>query len=154
MKFRRLVVFHLWLNPVVFGNNRPHRTADIVENVTWKSGFPLSFSWCGVFVGKTYNSIQYPISHRKSYIFIFAVGRPVPSKMVLPPKNNFLPLFWKILFFSEKIVKWKIFKTSMLTRKVTMTFVARRRVLLPSKWYVPQIVFRNFFRTAFFEKLV
>ncbi len=36
---------------------------------------------------------------KKKIIFIFAVRRPVPSKMVTPPKNYFSWLFWKILVF-------------------------------------------------------
>ncbi len=33
MKFTWLVRVHSWVNPIVFGNNRPNRTTDMKENV-------------------------------------------------------------------------------------------------------------------------
>ncbi len=62
---------------------------------------------------------------KKKVIFIFVVRPTVPSKMVTSPKNNFSLIFWKILFFSKKLLAKKIFKTSMPTKKVILIFVAR-----------------------------
>ncbi len=59
--------------------------------------FWLSFSQYGLFWGKNFKTIfgtPFPIER---VIFIF-VWRPIPSKMVMHPKNYFSHLFWKILF--------------------------------------------------------
>ncbi len=67
--------------------------------------------------------------------------------MVRPPENYFLRSFWKILvfFFGEKIVIWKIFKTSFLTRKFTLIFVAKHPLLLKMVMSSHKWFFRNFF---------
>ncbi len=39
MKFTWLMRVHSWVNPIVFGNNRPNRTTDMGENVPPKPVF-------------------------------------------------------------------------------------------------------------------
>ncbi len=51
-------------------------------------------------------------------IFTFEVRHPVPSKMVTPPKNNFSLIFWKILFFSKKILDKKYSKRRCLQKRL------------------------------------
>ncbi len=38
-KFTSLVRVHSWMNPIIFGNNRPNRTTDMGENVPSKPVF-------------------------------------------------------------------------------------------------------------------
>ncbi len=151
-KFTWLVRVHPWMNPAVFRNSRPSRTADIGENSPPKPGFWLLFSRYGFFGGinlKTVFGTPFPTER---VVFIFVVRRPVPSKMVVPSKNYFSLIVWKLLFFFiGKKVKWKIFKTSMSTKKVVSIFVARRPLPLKTvkfshKWFL-SVFFEN---TAFF----
>ncbi len=44
IKFTRFVRVRTWVNPTVFGYNRPSRTTDIRENVSPKQVFPVSLS--------------------------------------------------------------------------------------------------------------
>ncbi len=85
--------------------------------------------------------------------FIFVVQRPFPSKMVVSSQNYFSRLFWEILFFSEKIDKWKIFKTSFPTKNVTLIFVTRRALPLKEVISPPRNGFSQFFqKILFFQK--
>ncbi len=154
MKLTWLVRAHPRVNSIIFGNNRPNSTTDMGENVPPKSVFSAFIQPVWVFLRKKLkNSISYP-SHKKGYIFITVIWHLGPSNMVTPPKNFFSWLFWKIVFFFEKTVEWKIFKTSFPTKKVILIFVARRSllktVMSSHKWFFA--VFSK--NTAFLEKLV
>ncbi len=58
-----------------------------------------------------------------------------PAQYVPTQTFNFSLLFWKIVFFSKKVVKWKIFKTSMATKKVILIFVPRRPPCWKYLWF-------------------
>ncbi len=68
----------------------------------WLFGFHSASM--GFFEEKIQSHTRYPISHKK-VIFNFVIQHPIPCKIVMPHKNYFVQLFWKILFsFFEKIV--------------------------------------------------
>ncbi len=126
---------HLWVNPVVIRNNRSNITTDMVENVP-QIRFSAFIQPVWIFWGKNFKILFGILFPTEKVLFIFVVQRPSPSKMVMPSKNYFSQLFWKILFLIfEKIVKGKIFKTSFPTRKIPLIFVARCR--LAWKWSCP-----------------
>ncbi len=117
------------VNPIVFGNKRPNRTADMGENVPPKPVFWLSFSRYGFFCGKSLKTLSGTLFPAEKAIFIFVVRRPVPSKMVMsslsPHQKLFFAIILKNIAFYKKIIKWKIFKTSTPTKKVIRTFVTK-----------------------------
>ncbi len=80
------------------------------------------------------------------YFIYFVVRRPVPLKMVMPSKNNFSLLFWKILFFFGN-VKWKVFKPSMSTRKVNIHVFSQIRF----SQFSPKILL--FSKNLFYNKI-
>ncbi len=100
------------------GNNRSNRTTDMGENVSIKQVFCPSFSRCGGFSGKNFKTIfgtPFPI---EKVIFIFVIRHPIPCKMASPPQKKKKIIFH--VYFGKKykkIVIWKIFKTSFLTKK-------------------------------------
>ncbi len=53
MAFTWLVRVHSWVNPIVFGNNRPNRTTDIGESVPKNQFFEFKSDGMGVFQKKT-----------------------------------------------------------------------------------------------------
>ncbi len=63
---------------------------------------------------KLKNCIWYPIYQKKCYI----VRPSVLSKIVMPPKNNFSLIFWKILFFSKKLLNEKYSKRRCLQKRL------------------------------------
>ncbi len=100
---------------------------------------------------KFQNSIRHPISHRKGYSHFCRPTLRSPWKWS-SLKELFFAVILENIVFSEKIVKWKIFKTSMPTKKVILIFVARHRpspknCMSGHKWFFA-IFSRN---TAFFE---
>ncbi len=104
------------------------------------------------FLGKKLKYLV-PYFPSKNIILIFVVRRPLPSEMIVPPKNNFsllLRIKENIVFF-EKVVKWKIFKTSMPTKKVILIFVARRFPPRQNAHVLPQMCF-SLFSPLFFPK--
>ncbi len=108
---------------------------DMGKNMLPNQIFWLSFSQYGGFLWQKFQSrIQYPISHRKSYIHFC---HPFPGKMVMPSKIIFRGYFGKYFFvvfcFFGKIVKWKIFKSSSY-KKVYINFC--RQTLLPLKMVI------------------
>ncbi len=126
MKFTRSARMQPRVNPIVFGKNRPNGTTDPRENLPVKSVFRLSFARYEFSRGKNYNTVfGRPFTTEKG-TFIFAIRRPVPWKMVVFVRNYFSRLYRKILFFLEKIGHRKIFEISFLTKRVILTFVARR----------------------------
>ncbi len=72
----------------------------------------------GFFVKKTLKLYLVPYFLPKKVIFIFFVRLPDPSKMVMRPKNNFTPLFWKILFFSKKLFNKNYSKHRRLQKRL------------------------------------
>ncbi len=48
-KFTWFVRVHSWVNPIIFGNNRPYRTTYMEENVPPKPVFRVYVRRCGVF---------------------------------------------------------------------------------------------------------
>ncbi len=150
MKFPCLMRVHPWVNPIVFGNNRANRTTDMGENAPPKWVFWLSFS----------GMVFFFFLNGKNLWAVF--GTPFPTEMVQLfvirrircLKNGHLhkKLFFAVIlentfcfFFFEKIVQWKIFKTSFPTKKGILIFVNGR----PSSQnghVLSSIVFHNFFR--------
>ncbi len=128
------------------------KTTDMGENVPLQLFFWLSFSRYGVLWGKNFKAVfstEFPPPLR--VIFAFVVRHPIPRKTVVSPKNYFSLLFWKILFFLEKIIIRKLFKTSFLKKKFILIFVARHTLILfSSKWSCPPI---NDFSQFFQHKL-
>ncbi len=115
VKFTWLVRIHTWMCQIVFWNNDPIKPLMWGGEMCPKTGF-LAFDqpvWAFLKKENLKTVFGTPFPFGK-VIFFFVVRRPVPRKMVMLPKNYFSWLFWKILFFFffEKIVKWKIFKTS------------------------------------------
>ncbi len=62
-------------------------------------------------------------------LFIFIVQRPFSQKWSCPPKLFFVVIFGKYWFFSEKIDKLKIFRTSFPTKKGYTDFCPRGPLL-------------------------
>ncbi len=142
-----------WVNPIVFGNNRLHKTTDMGDNVRLKPVFWVSFSPYGVFWGKNLRTVFGIPFLAEKIIFIFIIRRTVRSKMVMHPKNYFSRLFWKILHFLEKIVKWKIFKTSFPTKKGCVDFCCQTPPIPQNGYVLSQVVFRIFpQKYCFFRK--
>ncbi len=52
------------------------------------------------------NCIWYAISQKRRLYSFMSSGAPFPQKQSCP-ENNFSPLFWKILFFSKKLLNEK-----------------------------------------------
>ncbi len=98
-KFTWLVRVHIWANLMFFGNNWSNRTTDIRKNVPPELVLWLSFSQYGVFGGKNFKAVFGIPFPTEKVIYIFVVRHPRLWKMVVPPKNYFSRLFWKILFF-------------------------------------------------------
>ncbi len=126
MKFTRFVRVHSWLNPTVLVNNQPNGTTDMGENVPPKTSFS-GLCWTEwVFLKKRTQKL-YLVPHfppKKLYSFLLS-DAPFPQKWSCPQKELFAVILENIVFF-EKVVKWKIFKTLMPTKKVTLILVARR----------------------------
>ncbi len=82
-----------------FGNNWPNRKTDKGEKVPPKPVFWVNFRRYELFWGKNLKTIfGYPFFAEK-VIFIFVVRRPIPSKMVMPPKIFFAIILENIVFF-------------------------------------------------------
>ncbi len=144
MKFTWLVRVHTWMNPIFFGNYRSNTTSDKGDNVTPKLVFWLSFSHYGGFQGKNLKGIfNTPVPIEK-VIFIFVVWYPIPEKWSCPTKiifsRGYFGKYCFVFCFFEKIVTWKIFKTSTPTKKIILIFVARhplplKMVMSSHKWF-------------------
>ncbi len=151
-----LVQVHSWVNPIVFGNNRPNRTTDMGENVSPKpvsSGLSQTV-WC--FLGKNLKAVLGIPFPPKKVVLIFVIGRHVPSKIVMLPKNNFSLLFWKILFYSKKL--WNEKYSKRLCLQGRLYWLLLPDAPLPSKLSGPSTnrVFTVFSpkKYCFFKKLV
>ncbi len=73
-----------------------------------------------VFLKRKHDScIRYPIFH-KGYIY-FCRPMPYSLKIAMPAKNNFSQLFWKILFFSKKLLNKKYIKLQCLQKRFVAT---------------------------------
>ncbi len=149
MKFAWLVGVHTLVNPTFFfffnRNNQSNRTTG--ENVPLKLVFGLSFSRYGVFWGKDFKAVFGTLFIEKVILFIFVVWHSIPWKMVMPPKNYFLQLFWKILFFLfllKKLLYEKYSKSHFLQKSLYWFLLPDTP--FPTKWsFPPQRIFRNFF---------
>ncbi len=53
MKFTRLVRVHSWVNPIVFGNNRPNRTTGMGKNVLQNQFLGFKLEGMGFFEENT-----------------------------------------------------------------------------------------------------
>ncbi len=74
----------------------------------------LSQTGWGFLRKKLKNCIWHLIYQKKKGYIHFCHSTPVPSKMVTSPKNNFSLIFWKILFFSKKLLDKKYSKCRCL----------------------------------------
>ncbi len=155
MNFTWLVLVHWWVKSIVFGNNWPNRTTRYRGKCDPKTSFfGFKSADLGSFEKKTYK--MYAVSHflqKRLHLFLASDG-PFFEKWSCLPKIFFSVILENIAFF-RKIVKWKIFKTSFLTKKVILILVARhplplKMVMIFHKWLFT-IVSKN---TTFFEKLV
>ncbi len=127
-------------------------TIGLIEPLIWGKMCPqtnfLAFiqpAWSFLRI-KFQNCIRYFISHRIGYIhFCRLMSHSWKNGHVT--KNYFLRYVWKYCdFFFEKIVKWKIFKISFLTKKSSYWFLWPD-TLFPSKWSCPpKNVFLQFFQ--------
>ncbi len=88
MKFTRFVRVHSLVNPIVFGNNRPNRSADIGENVPPIPVFGFKSEGIGVFEEKTYKlySVTQHPPHKKKLYSLLSVDAPFPQKWLCPQK--------------------------------------------------------------------
>ncbi len=148
MKFTWLVRVHSWVNPIVFGNSRPNRTTDTEENVSPKPVFRVYVRRYGVFWEKNLKTVfdtRFPL---KKVIFIFLVRRPVPSKKVMHPKNNFSLLSCIILFFSKILLNKKYSKPQCLQKRIY--WFLSTDTTLPSKQSFYKRVFRSFLQKYYF----
>ncbi len=110
-----------------------------IEPLIWrkcglKLVFWLSFSRYRGFWRKKFQShIWYLISHRRSNIH-FCRPTPYSLKNGHAPQKLFFAVILENVFF-EKIVKWKIFKASFLTKNLYWFLLPE--TLYPSKWSCP-----------------
>ncbi len=110
------------------------KTIGPMEAMIWgkmcpKMIFCLSFSWYGVFWGKSFKAVfgtPFPI---EMVIFIFVVGHHVPWKMVMTLKNYFSRLFQQILL-SKKYSKPHFLQKSL-------RWFLSPNASFPSKWSCP-----------------
>ncbi len=102
MKFACLMRVHPWVNSIVFGNNRPHRTTNMGENVPPKPVFCFHSAGMEFFMEKTYKQYLVPHSPQKKFSPFLSSNVYFASKMVMSPKKYFSRLFWKIWFFFWK----------------------------------------------------
>ncbi len=141
MKFACLMRIHPWMNPIVFGNNWPNRTTDMEENVPQNQFFGFYSAGMEFFMEKTYKQYLVPHSPQKRFNSFLESDADFASKRIMSPQKLFFAVILEnIFFFFEKIVQWKIFKTSFPTKKVILIFVTRRPLSLktdmPSrKWF-------------------
>ncbi len=113
-----------------FENNRFNKTTDMGENVPPKLVFWLSFSQYVGFWGKNFKAIfGTPISHRKGYIH-FCGPTPHSKKSGHAVQKLFFTVILENIAVFEKIVEWEIIKTSFLTKKFILIFVARHSIPL------------------------
>ncbi len=68
MKFTWLVWVHSWVNPIVFGNNSPNRTANMGEMCPQNWFFGFKSNGMGFLRKKLKNCIWYPIYQKKGCI--------------------------------------------------------------------------------------
>ncbi len=139
-----------WKNAIVSRNSWPNRTTDIEENVPQNPLFGFYWLVRFFFSRKNWKTVFTYFPQKRLYSFLSA-DAPFPQKWSCSQKM-FSCLFWNCFFL---IIKWKIFKTSFLTKKVTLIFVAGcsfqpKTVMSSHKWFFT--VFSE--STAFFEKLV
>ncbi len=74
-------------------------------------GFSVFIQPYVVFRGKNFKTVFGTLFSTENIILIFVIQRPplpVHSKMVMHPKNYFLWLFWKILFFFPKTLLYNV----------------------------------------------
>ncbi len=90
---------HPWVNPIVFGNDRPNRTTDIGKNVPQNQFFGFHSASMEFFMEKTYNSIWYPIPHKKGSTHFCRPAPTLPQKWSCFPKTSFRSYFGKDFFF-------------------------------------------------------
>ncbi len=106
VKFACLMRIHPWVNPVVFRNNRPNRTTNLVENVPTK---PVYFAFiqtvCNFLWKKLINSVWYPIPHWKGSTHFCRPTPTLPQKWSCPPK-----IIFHLFFFFEKYVVFFFWK--------------------------------------------
>ncbi len=115
MKFIWLVRVHSWVNTIVWKQSALKNRRYGRKCASEASFLGLSQTVCGFLRKKLTNCIQYPISTPptpQKVIFTFVVGRPVPLK------NNFSLLFWKIMFFSKKLLNEKYSKPQCLQKRL------------------------------------
>ncbi len=107
VKFTWLVRVHIWVNPIVFGNNRLNGNTDMEENVPLKPFFSFIQLVWAFLRKKLRNCVWYPISRRKGSIyFCLLSSRSLKNGDCprTPQKIIFLHYFGKYVFFFKKIV--------------------------------------------------
>ncbi len=103
MKFTWLVRAHSWVNPIVFGNNRPNRTTDMGENVPPKLFFRVQVRQCGIFWEKNLKTVSgTPYRPKKGYMRFLSSNALSPQKWSCPIKIIFYCYFGKFVFSSRK----------------------------------------------------
>ncbi len=114
--------------------------------VSLQNFFPI-FSKTVAFFGKIvkWKTIQNLISHKKGYIHFCRQTSP-SFKRDLGPETMVLPFFQKIQPFLKKLLKNKVFSTSFVIKKVTLTFCARRLLSLKNCQRCLQNSFYSFLR--------
>ncbi len=100
-KFTWLMRVHPWVNPIVFGNNRPNRTTYMGENVPQNQYFGFKLDGMGFFEKKNLKTIFGTPFTKKEVIFISVVRPPPSLKKVTPLKKFFRLYFGKYCFFRK-----------------------------------------------------
>ncbi len=87
---------------------------------------------------------------KKKIIFTFVARRSITSKIVMPPKNNFLLLFWGNIVFLKKQLNEKRVEPQCLPKRLYWFF---RRPRYSKRSCLPQMGFSQFSKnTPFFRK--
>ncbi len=121
---------HTWVNPIFFLETITSIEPLIQGKCAPKTYFLAFIQPAWRLLRKKFHScIRYLVSPPKKVILIFVIRRLFPEKWSCPPKIIFNGSFG-FFFFSEKIVIWKIFKTSFRTKKFILIFVTRHRLPL------------------------
>ncbi len=140
-----------WVNPIVFGNNRPSRTTD-GENVSTKSVFRLSFSQYVFFWGNKLQKV-FGTSFFMERLYSFSSSdAPFPQKWPRPPKNFFAVILENTVFFLF------FFRKTWLNKKYSRSHFLQKRLhwfLSPdtpfsSRWSCPRA---NCSYSQFFPKI-
>ncbi len=99
MKFTWWVPIHQWVNPIVFGNNRPNRTTGMGENVPPKPVFCIYLTGTCFFEEQSSKLYSVPHFAQKRLYSFLSSDAPFPRKWSCPPKSFFCSYVGKGFFF-------------------------------------------------------